>query len=189
MSQTGNGRRQGTRTWKRKDRDATYWQRVYEYPTLNEEERLLAHLKGIDGLPWKDIVVKFNEKMRVEMRQAALQMRLSRLAVRMDMLWAEENSQIAQNTTPQMKIPSDQIAEPSCARDEPVYSHELDVAMPPMPSVGPWPVLNDNTNYFPTNLSPIPQFSNLLYFDYNTERNSNFGPYNNFINMNTGPRQ
>lgn len=79
-----NGRRNGTRNWKRKDRDSKYWQRVYEYPNLNDEERLLAYLKAIDGLPWKEIVAKFNTKMGLEMRQPALQMRLTRLAFRMD---------------------------------------------------------------------------------------------------------
>ncbi|POS87964.1 hypothetical protein EPUL_003801 [Erysiphe pulchra] len=84
ISHFTNGRRNGTRTWKRKERDSRYWKRVYDYPYLNDEERLLAHLKGIDELPWKEIVVKFNDKMGLEMRQPALQMRLTRLAFRMD---------------------------------------------------------------------------------------------------------
>lgn len=174
MSHMGNGRRQGARTWKRKDRDASYWKRVYEYPSLNEEERLLAHLKGIDGLPWKDIVVRFNQKMGLEMRQPALQMRLTRLAGRMDTLWAEENSQNIQETNPRIIQPSYQVVDQSYVRDESIYSNELDVALPSMSGLGPWLGMNDNPNYFLTNPPTIPCHTNPLYFDYNTERNSSF---------------
>ncbi|POS87966.1 hypothetical protein EPUL_003802 [Erysiphe pulchra] len=87
------GCRQGQRTWRKKDRDANYWRRIYESPSLNKEEKLLTQLKGIEGLPWKEIVVKYNEKMGLDMRQPALQMRLTRLTCRMDNLLAGEVSQ------------------------------------------------------------------------------------------------
>lgn len=120
-----NGRRNGTRNWKRKDRDSKYWQRVYEYPNLNDEERLLAYLKAIDGLPWKEIVAKFNTKMGLEMRQPALQMRLTRLAFRMDSLWAQEKLQkIQEITSPnsQTMNPSYLTVNPSYGRDKSIFS-------------------------------------------------------------------
>ncbi|RKF59773.1 hypothetical protein OnM2_057022 [Erysiphe neolycopersici] len=92
-SRNEHGNRQGQRTWRKKDRDANYWRRIYESPSLNKEEKLLTQLKGIDGLPWKEIVVKYNEKMGLDMRQPALQMRLTRLTCRMDNLLAGEVSQ------------------------------------------------------------------------------------------------
>jgi len=182
----GNGRRQGTRTWKRKDRDASYWQRVYEYPNLNEEERLLAHLKGIDGLPWKDIVVKFNQKMGLEMRQPALQMRLTRLAFRMDILWAREGLKSLEDRVAQLSYPA--VDQSYAPHDEPIYSNDLDVALPPMSGPGPWLGMNDNPNYFFTNSPPIPHHTNPLYFDYTTERNPGFSQYSAFNNINSVPR-
>lgn len=93
QSRNEHGCRHGQRTWRKKDRDANYWRRIYESPSLNKEEKLLTQLKGIDGLPWKEIVVKYNEKMGLDMRQPALQMRLTRLTCRMDNLLAGEMSQ------------------------------------------------------------------------------------------------
>ncbi|CAD6501515.1 BgTH12-01767 [Blumeria graminis f. sp. triticale] len=68
----------------RKTQDRSYWQNLVKSPHLTEEERLLVRLKGIEGLPWKDIQAKFNEKMGTYVEQAALQMRIRRLCDRMD---------------------------------------------------------------------------------------------------------
>ncbi|KHJ33735.1 hypothetical protein EV44_g2573 [Erysiphe necator] len=187
MSHVGNGRRQGTRTWKRKDRDANYWQRIYEYPNLNEEERFLAYLKGISGLPWKEIVVKFNEKMGLEILQPALQMRLTRLTYRMDTLWAGEKLQNKQETRNAIH-PSYSIVNQKYAQDELVLSQGLSVDTAPISNMGPWPGMNDNTSYFITNPPYISQFNNSLYYDYNTERCPGLSHYTGFNTIYSAPR-
>ncbi|SZF01887.1 unnamed protein product [Blumeria hordei] len=68
----------------RKIQDRTYWQNLVKSPHLTEEERLLVRLKGIEGLPWKDIQANFNEKTGTYVEQAALQMRIRRLCDKID---------------------------------------------------------------------------------------------------------
>lgn len=168
MSRFGNGHRNDARICKNKNRDANYWKRVYEYPYLNDQERLLAHLKGIDGLSWKDIVARFNEKMGLELRQPALQMRLTRLAFRMDRLWKEENLQ----KTKEMSFPKSQTSNPShptfdqkFTRDKSFFPQSVDTAAPngPASNLGSFSEVNENPSYFLTIPSQAPHVNYLSY--------------------------
>ncbi|TQS36570.1 hypothetical protein Golomagni_02975 [Golovinomyces magnicellulatus] len=94
-------RRQNKRSGSKKTRDLVFWRRVYESEHLSGDEKLLVHLKIIKGLSWKETQRRFNEGKPLQMQQPALQMRLNRLAEKMDSLWAQ-----AQEPNPQTAGPS-----------------------------------------------------------------------------------
>ncbi|KAI1003893.1 hypothetical protein K3495_g4316 [Podosphaera aphanis] len=77
-----------------RDRKRTpdYWEQLVQSPHLNDEDKLLVRLRGIEKLPWKLIQENFNRERETEMKQPALQMRMRRLIEKMDKLGYSEKA-------------------------------------------------------------------------------------------------
>ncbi|RKF71211.1 hypothetical protein GcM3_106024 [Golovinomyces cichoracearum] len=167
-------RRQKKRSGSKKIRDLVFWRRVYESEHLSDDEKLLVHLKIIKGLSWKETQRRFNEGKPLQMQQAALQMRLNRLAEKMDSLWAQ-----AQEPNPPTAGPStfpalsSTLIQPTSWPMELVYPRDNlgyyeitpNTSIPLFLETS-WPGIGINYAYSASNTSPSIGISNTLGYSY-----------------------
>lgn len=74
----------------KKEEDRSFWLGLISSPRLNDEEKLLVRLRKLDGLPWKEVLHRYNLECHRQYRSGVLEMRLSRLTKKMK-VWVEKS--------------------------------------------------------------------------------------------------